>query len=93
MYDLSQSIPNMAFFDSHDVLMKDSISKTLGGVIDLRERRGIHITWHARKLITDHLVNALNLTWHLKNDKQVTGKLVNWVWPVRHEFANAWPIH
>ena len=73
--------------------MNDRISQSLGGVIDLREQRGIHVTWHARKLITDNLVNALELTWHLNNDKPVSGKLSNWVWPIRQEFVNTWPVH
>ena len=93
MNELSLSIPNMALFDSHALLMNDRISQSLGGVIDLREQRGIHVTWHARKLITDNLVNALELTWHLNNDKPVSGKLSNWVWPIRQEFVNTWPVH
>ena len=93
MHELSRGIPNMAFFDSHCVLMNDNISRNLGGVIDLRERRGIHITWQARKLITEHLVSALDLTWHITHSKRLTGKLASWSWPVRHEFANAWPVH
>ena len=93
MNELSLSIPNMAMFDSHALLMNDRISQSLGGVIDLREQRGIHVTWHARKLITDNLVNALELTWHLNNDKPVSGKLSNWVWPIRQEFVNTWPVH
>ena len=49
-------------------------SQSLGVVVDL----GIHVTWHARKLITDHLVSALELTWHLNFDKVMSGKLANW---------------
>ena len=95
MYALSMDIPNMAFFDSHNVLVNDHISRTLGGVIDLREKRGIHITWQAKKLITEHLVNAVDLTWHIANRKPVSGRLASWQWPVRQHFTNAntWPIH
>ena len=92
MHELSIGIPNMAFFDSHSVLMDDRISNSLGGVIDMREKRGIHITWEARKLITEHLVNALDLTHHISNNKRVTGRLANWTWPTRNEFANQWPV-
>ena len=93
MYELSQKIPNMAFFDSHAVLMRDRISESMGGVIDMREHRGVHITWEAKKLITDHLVNALDLTWHLTSGKPVSGRLKNWSWPVRHEFADSWQVY
>ena len=93
MNELSLRIQNMALFDSHALLMNNRISQSLGGVIDLREQRGIHVTWHARKLITDNLVNTLELTWHLNNDKTVSGKLSNWVWQIRQDFVNTWPVH
>ena len=30
---------------------------------------------------------VVNLTWHLNNKKPVSGKLTNWVWPIRQEFC------
>ena len=91
MYELSLSVPNLAFFDSHAILMNDGISQHLGGVIDLDDRRGIHITWKARKLITDQMVFAVELTSCLSGGKRPTGKLKNWAWPLRLHFAErAW---
>ena len=91
MYDLSLTVPNLAFFDSHAVLMNDRISQRLGGVIDLEDRRGVHITWQARKLVTDQLVNAVELTSILSGGRRVVGRLSHWVWPLRPVFQYAPP--
>ena len=87
VYRFCLSIPNMAFFDSHSILLNDKISRTLGGVIDLKDVRGVHITWQARKLITDQLVNAVELTSILAGGKCVSHRLRNWNWPKRSSFA------
>ena len=84
MYELSLTVPNMAFFDSHSILMKSQISQHLGGVIDLDDRRGVHITWGARKLIIDNLVKAVELTSLLSGGKSLTNNLRNWQWPMRN---------
>ena len=89
MYELSLSVPNLAFFDSHAILMNDRISQRLGGVIDLDDRRGVHITWQARKLITDQLVRAAELTSCVSSGRRPTGRLKNWVWPLRSQFADS----
>ena len=88
MHELSLTIPNLAFFDSHAILMNDRISDRLGGVIDLEDRRGVHITWQARKLVTDQLVLAVEFTSCLSGGKRPTGRLRNWVWPLRLHFVN-----
>ena len=86
IYELSLSIPNLAFFDAHFILMNSHLSKRLGNVIDLDDRRGVHITWGARKLITDNLVKAIDLTSHLSSGKSLSVNLENWHWPLRLDF-------
>ena len=87
MHRFCLTIPNMAFFDSHSILMNDRISQTLGGVIDLGDVRGVHITWQARKMITEQLVNAVELTSILAGGKRASPRLRNWNWPKRTFFA------
>ena len=84
--DLAQSIPNMYFLDSHAVLMNNKISQRLEDVIDLEDRRGVRITWGARKLITNNLVNAVARTSCLASGKSLPPVLRNWQWPLRQSF-------
>ena len=89
MHEFSRTFPNLAFFDSHAILMGNRISQRLEDVIDPNDQRKIHITWGARKLITDNLVNAVELTSCLSNGKRLNSKLSIWHWPVRPRFAMA----
>ena len=88
MFELAQSTPNLAFFDSHSVLINDRISDRLEGVIDKDDRRGVHITWQARKLITDQLVLAVEYTSHISNGRRPTGRLRDFSWPLRQNFSD-----
>ena len=50
------------FFDSHHVLLDSSLTKPWSKVPVIRsDGDGIHITFEARKLIMNHLVNGLEL--------------------------------
>ena len=69
----------------HVILTNDRISQRLGG-INLDYCWGVQITREARKLITDQLVNAVELTSYLSKRKRPTGSLTNWVWHLRSSF-------
>ena len=87
MHELSIEIPNLQFFDSHDVLKQHPMSQNLYNIIQHNDTRGVHITAEARRLITDHLVSAVEQTYCRTQAMPVPSRLNNWHWPIRHEFT------
>ena len=92
MFDVSLKVNNFSFFDSHSVLLNNPISAPRSarnvGVL-ARDDDGIHVTFEARKLITDQLVNGLHLLACGREGRQVTDRVHGWRWPLRREFWDA----
>ena len=89
MFDVSLRVSNFSFFDSHAVLLDSPISGPRSarnvGVID-KDDDGIHITFVARRLVTDQLVNGLHMLACGREGKPVTDRVHGWVWPLRRQF-------
>ena len=82
MFALSETLPNLMFFDSHHTLM----ASRLGAVIDSRGN-GVHIVLDAQRIITRQLVNAVAWIVSLKTGSRVmASRLREWVWPLRPSF-------
>ncbi len=85
MFELSTKVPNLTFFDSHHVLVNSPITSVRSRTsVIVPGGDGVHITFDARKLVTDELINGLSAI-----ARGVDGKLSNdvglcrWRWPLR----------
>ena len=89
MFNVSLNVCNFTFFDSHSVLVSSPISKPRSasnvGVI-AKDDDGVHITFAARRLITDQLVNGLHMLACGREGKHVTDRVHGWTWPLRREY-------
>ena len=84
MFELAAELPNLAFFDSHQVLMSNPISRGTSKTPVLRPNAdGVHITFDARKLVTTQLINGLNIIAAGREGRQVSNRLHGWNWPLR----------
>lgn len=81
IFRLICTIPNMRFFDSLHALVRDPISRHLDHVIDPEDGRGTHLTFRAKRLISDQLVNALVLLEARRSGR--VPDLGSWTWPDR----------
>ena len=87
MFQLSLELDNMLFFDSHAVLMDSPLRPA--GVLETRKEygaNGCHITFAAKRLVTDELIRAL-----VFRNAVLTGKVSDrtsrkYVWPLRPSF-------
>jgi alkylated DNA repair dioxygenase AlkB len=91
MFELSFHVPNLKFFDSHEVLRNDRLSRRTTDVIQASDPRGTHITHPARHLISDHLVMAADDVDCGRKKKALTPRLRRWSWPIRQEFRDLIP--
>ena len=91
MFELSLVTKNFVFFDSSAVLSDHPISARWDNVIEPRDPRRLHITRAARVVITDHLVNSIDLLCRRAAGKPLPTTLRNWYWPLRSEFAHELP--
>ncbi len=83
MFELSFNLPNLYFLDTHFALASDRISERMENVIPRNDSRGVHITWEARRLITEHIINAVELVRCISLNKPVGRRLSQWQWPLR----------
>ena len=91
MFELSLTLPNFYFFDSSAILSTHPLGNKWDDVIDPRDPRRLHITHAARTLISDHLVNGLELICRRSAGRSLPPALHNWVWPLRTYFLRAIP--
>ena len=84
MFELSIKIPNFLFFDSHSVLLENPISSpsSFNRVIK-PDDDGVHITFGARRVISDQLVNAVDRVVCGREGRSVGVRLQRWQWPLR----------
>ena len=83
MFELSRNLPNLRFFDSHQVLLTGNLRE-----VYVRDGSGVHITLEARKLITSELVNGL--IYRLPAGRRDDSRLPRgWRWPLRRSYAEA----
>ena len=83
MFDLSLKVTNLFFFDSSAVIESSPLSRRWADVIQRTDPRCVHITLAARRLISDELVKGADLVCRGRNK----GRLENWSWPLRSDFA------
>ena len=92
MSDLASEVSNLSFFDSHHVLLNSSLTKPWSKVPVIRsDGDGIHITFEARKLITNHLVNGLELIVADRECRPMPPRQQGWTWPIRLNFRPKGP--
>ena len=84
---LCSFFPNLSFFDSHHVLMSHPIGRVMSNVIDRRDARGVHLTLHAKQLITANLVKAVEFAYCHSRGKHLPRSLAQWRWPMRPTFC------
>ena len=89
MFQLSVTIPNLRFIDSHEALMRDSLSDHVDNVIDPSDPRGTHLTFAAKKLITKQLVSAVELVVGRRTGTIAGSSVRGWSWPLRTEYVHA----
>ena len=89
MFDLSTRVPNLSFFDSHQVLLSSPLSRPRSRVPVIRsDGDGVHITFDARRLVTSQLVNALDIIVASREHKSLPDRLYGWNWPLRTAFTS-----
>ena len=86
MFDLSLHVHNFLFFDSSSIISDHPLGRKLDNIVDPRDRRGVHITRAARVLISDNLVNGLELIWRRNAGKSLPPALDTWTWPLRNVY-------
>ena len=91
MFELSFHAPNLKFFDSHDVLLNNRLSRRTADVIQSSDPRGVHITHAARHLISDNLVLATDDMDCTRKKRALHPRLRRWSWPIRWQFADMIP--
>ena len=87
IFELSLTIPNLRFFDSHEALMRDRISRVESNVIEPSDNRGTHITFAAKKLITNQLVSGIELIVGRRSGMYRGSSIRGWTWPLRSEYV------
>ena len=87
IFELSCTIPNLRFFDSHHALMRNIISENVDNVIDRKDGRGAHLTLAAKKLIGTQLVNAIELLDGRQSGSITESRIRGWTWPYRSSFV------
>ena len=89
MFELCTRVPNMAFFDSHSVVLSNGMSSPSSRVKVIRpDGDGIHISFDARRLITDQLVNGVELLARRREGLTASGRLQGWQWPLRPSYSH-----
>ena len=83
MFDLCLEVPNLSFFDSHDIIMNSSLVSTSSVLLPADISNGVHITLAAKKLITHHLVNAVQLIASTSYNQPLGARMQFWKWPLR----------
>ena len=86
MFDLAAKIPNLLFFDSHQVILSSPLCR-LGAryTVLRRDGDGVHITFDARKIITNELVRGIEAIAAGREGKHVNSR--GWMWPIRQNFV------
>ena len=87
MFELSVTMPNMRFFDAHQSLVNDILSDRLNSVINPQDRHGQHLTFAARKLITNELVNAIDMLVCKQSGVKKHSNIGRWCWPLRENLV------
>ena len=88
MFELAATIPNLRFFDAHQVLMSRPISTSGSNIPVIRsDGDGIHITFAARKLVTTELVKGLDIIACHREGVPVSDHLHHWKWPLRPSYV------
>ena len=84
MFELAATVPNLKFFDAHQVLMSRPISSSGSTVPVIKsDGDGVHITFAARKLVTTELVKGLDVIACHREGVPVSDRLHHWNWPLR----------
>jgi hypothetical protein len=89
MFDVSLNHSNFTVFDSHAVLLHNTISDRVENIIDPRGN-GCHLTLAAKRLITSQLVRAVELVATTKRGARLPSHFRGWFWPLRDEFMRLW---
>jgi len=87
MFELSLGVPNLRFFDSHEALIRGLKSGDVYHVIQRDDKRGTHLTFAARKLVSDQLVNGIELIVGRRAGSIKGSSVRGWSWPLREQFV------
>ena len=86
MFELAAKVPNLLFFDSHQVILDSSLCRPGARYTVLRrDGDGVHITFEARKLVTNQLVRGIESIAAGREGKHVGSR--GWRWPIRQNFV------
>ena len=89
MFKESLTAHNLRFFDSHEALVRGVESRVVYHVIQRDDGRGTHLTFAARKLVTDQLVHGIELLVGRKEGSIKGSTVRGWSWPLRRQFVAA----
>ena len=87
MFELSVTVPNMRFFDSHQALVNDRLSNKIDNVIMPADKHGQHLTFAAKKLFSDQLVMAIKMVVGRRQGHINRSMIRGWSWPLREKFV------
>ena len=86
MFELAAKVPNLLFFDSHQVILDSPLCRPGARYTVLRrDGDGVHITFEARKLVTNQLVRGIESIAAGREGKHVGSR--GWRWPIRQNFV------
>ncbi len=88
MFDLSIMTQNFNFFDSSSVISNHPLGRKVDNIIEPRDPRKLHITRAARVLISEHIVNGIELICSRNKGKLLSPILRSWKWPLRNEYID-----
>ena len=89
MFKLAAELPNLAFFDSHQILLSSPMSRSNSKTLVLQPNAdGVNITFEARKLVTSQLINGLDVIVAGRESRPVNHRLFGWKWPLRLSFLS-----
>ena len=87
MFELATSVPNLSFFDAHEVLTSAISSAPLPFRVINPDDDGIHITFKARRVVTDQLANGVEYIASKREGVQIS-RLQGWHWPLRAQYRH-----
>ena len=87
MFEVSVTTPNLRFLDTHQALVNAIHTNKLDGAISPQDKHGQHLIYQARKLLSEQLVNAVELTVGKRLGIIKTSKVRGWSWPLRVNFV------
>ena len=83
MFELSITIPNMRFLDTHHAIVSDRLSDRTSNILNPNDKNGTHLTLAAKKLVTNELVFAVELIAGRRLGLIKGSKVRGWSWPLR----------